>query len=142
MWVSRAVAHREFAFYHTLAARGYLERFVGHLRLATAGIVDRGQMTYHIMLLTDGYIVVGKTVQKLATLALVIALLDEYSLFELVRVDNVLPGEVQSLSQFGVQVSHMAAAQILFVIIDSKSHIRGLWLVTKEVGKSACQDAL
>lgn len=71
-----------------------------------------------------------------------LALLDEYSLFELVRVDNVLPGEVQSLSEFGVQVSHMTVAQILLVVIDSESHIRGLWLVTEEVGKSTGQDAL
>lgn len=69
--ISRAAVHGEFAFYHAFAARGYLKGFVGHLWLSTADIVDRGQVTDHVMLLTDWHIVVGETVQKLATLALV-----------------------------------------------------------------------
>lgn len=69
--VSGFALYREFALYDALAAGGYLEGLIGHLGLAAAVIVDGGQMTYHIVLLADGHIVVGKAVQKLAALALV-----------------------------------------------------------------------
>lgn len=70
-----------------------------------------------------------------------LALLDEYALFELIRVDYILPGLIQFLAQFWVQVPHMAVAQILFVIVHPQSEVRGLRLVAEEIGKATRQYA-
>lgn len=61
----------EFAFDHALAARGYPEGFIGHLRFATVGILDGDQLSHHVTLLANGHIIVGETVQKLTVIVLI-----------------------------------------------------------------------
>lgn len=66
-----AAVDGEFAFDDAFAARGYPEGFIGHLRCATAGILDGDQLSYHVTLLANGHIIIGETVQELTGLVLI-----------------------------------------------------------------------